>query len=358
MKRRPFEFPKLYEPQLEVLLQRIGFSLREPKALAHAVMKLSDHYTQNPLARTPWQEPWAQAASLAYYFPLNYARAQAVAIEGQRLGFFVGLQTMVDFGSGMGSALHAFLDHAAQDFSSAQASDVSDSALELGRSLCLDENRRTLLRAKPPRNANRSGVLAVGSYVLTELQDLPELFSDRAEAIAIIEPATQEDGRKLMLLREKLISIGFRIWGPCTHEGPCPLLHHSAKDWCHDRIHWHAPDWFLAMEKNLPIKNRTLTFSYLLARRPDHHLPPKRLQSLARSTGDMLEEKGKTRQSVCRGPEREFLAWFPQRMKAGEEINLERGALLELSGSLERKSNELRARTPLDVRALGDNEKI
>ena len=30
----------------------------------------------------------------------------------------------------------------------------------------------------------------------------------------------------------------------------------------------------------------------------------------ARAIGDTLEENGKTRQMICRGPEREFLSWL------------------------------------------------
>src|SRR3989338_5951964 len=103
MNRRTFTLPDGFQAPIEASLHSLGYSLNEPGRLAKAVLRLSDHYTQNGEAETPWNEPWAQAASIAYYFPLNYARNRAVALEAQRLGFFRDLDTLIDFGSGTGS---------------------------------------------------------------------------------------------------------------------------------------------------------------------------------------------------------------------------------------------------------------
>ena len=72
----------------------------------------------------------------------------------------------------------------------------------------------------------------------------------------------------------------------------------------------------------------------------------------------MLIEKGKTRQSVCRGSDREFLAWFPQRMTKGEAIELQRGNLVVLGSELELKSNEIRLKRPSDVTERAPEEPI
>ena len=372
MNKRVFSLPEPYTDRLEAALQSFGFTLKEPRKIASAIQRLSDHYTMNPLAATPWNEDWVQAASLAYYFPLNYARNRAVAQEARRLGFFHGLKTLADFGSGMGSALHAFRDTAHEAGSansppgtelSYQAHDVSMASLELGRRLANEGKYSThatpqhfaLALPRPQEIADPSSLLLLASYVLTELEEVPKWWLE-SEALAIIEPSTQDDGRKLMTLRQKLIDEGYKIWAPCTHQDACPLLTQSAKDWCHDRIHWNAPGWFLEIEKHLPMKNRTLTFSYLLARKTLS--PPKRIAELARLTGDTLEEKGKSRQSVCRSPEREFLAWFPQRLKKGDAIELERGLLVQLKPELQKKSSEVRLSSPDDISALAPEFKF
>ena len=345
---RHLGLPAAYEPRLRALLAEFDFKLEDSRALAHAILQLSDYYLANPGGSTPWNEPWAQAASLAYYFPLNYVRALAVANEARRLGFFEGLTGLHDFGSGMGSALHAWSDVVGEDFA-LEASDVSSSSLELSERLAPAGRSFSRVIKSDPRST-----LLLASYVLTELESWPALW-DEYEALAVIEPSTQADARRLMGEREPLLAKGYRFWGPCTHEAACPLFVHSAKDWCHDRVHLDAPEWLAAIEKHLPMKNRTLTFSYLLARR---QAPPTGLGSLARMVGDTLEEKGKTRQALCRSSEREFLAWFPQRMARDESVEIERGALVSLRDGLEKKSNEVRLKTPGDLRVLRSDESV
>jgi hypothetical protein len=359
--RRVFSLPEGATQRIEALLQGLGFTVERPRDLAKVIERLSDHYTQRAGEPTPWAESWVRAASLAYYYPLNYARARAVAVEAERLGFFEGLTTLIDYGSGAASALHAFQEsnHA---FDRAYALDVSSTALEFGAKLGGSDpatpilasgngrGRPTQLRDRDPRST-----LVLASYAYAELEDAPPWWLD-TEALAIIEPSTQAGGRRLMELRQKLIEQGFQIWAPCTHQGPCPLLTHSAKDWCHDRIHWSPPTWMAETERFLPMKNRTLTFSYLLARKSP---APQTLSRLARLTGDTLEEKGKSRQSVCRGTEREFLSWFPERMAKAKlgSIELDRGVLVQLREDLELKGSEIRMPAPDAVRALDPGAK-
>ena len=152
----------------------------------------------------------------------------------------------------------------------------------------------------------------------------------------IIEPATQTDGRRLLEERKKILEAGFRIWGPCTHESACPLLERSKRDWCHDRMTWTMPTWFQEIEQHLPIKNRTLTFSWLIARKSP---PPPILKSLARLTGDLQREKGSSKQLVCRGSDREFISW---QHKNGEPPAFLRGALVHIKEGIPTRSNELR----------------
>lgn len=354
--RRILTLPATYQPRLEAELQRLNHSLQSPRRLAEAVLKLSNHYTENPDAPSPWRESWAQVASLVYYFPLNYVRNRAVAQEGLRLGFFSDLDTQIDFGSGMGTTLHALSDAhsaaAAPLFQKRIALDVSSEALRLGLALTAPDVApyETRMRSHHP-----SKTLLTASYVLTELEEPPASWMEN-EALMILEPSTQDDGRRLQNYRSTLIENGFHIWAPCTHQGACPMLLHSARDWCHDRVHFEAPSWFAEMEKHLPMKNRTITFSYLLARKSK--APPAQLASLARLTGDQLDEKGKTRQSICRGSEREFLAWFPQRMKRQEEIHMQRGSLVQIRSELEKKSFELRLQSSSDVYEIPSEDSL
>lgn len=353
MHKRHFSFPDIYEAAVERELVGLGYSLKSPKKLAKAVLQLSDHYLSHPDAATPWNEPWARAASLAYFFPLNYARNLAVAREAERLGFLSDLSSILDLGCGMGSGLLAFLD--TKDFERAEAQDISRDAVDLCTSLHQGRTpiaARVLpidLHERPTGFEARANSMVLASYVYTELPEAPSWWID-AEALAIVEPSTHQDARRLQEYRQKLIDAGFQIWAPCTHMQNCPLLLHSKKDWCHDRILWNPPAWFVEIEKDLPMKNRSLTFSYLLARK--RRAPPTELSRYARLIGDTLEEKGKNRQAFCRTQTREFLAWFPQRLKKGEVIELERGNLIELASDLEQRATELRIPAPEKIREL------
>ncbi|HVK60120.1 MAG TPA: small ribosomal subunit Rsm22 family protein, partial [Bdellovibrionales bacterium] len=332
MEKRRFGLPLEVEARLRTTLESIGYTLpdngaktTEAKKLADAVLRLSDHFTQNPDAATPWRETWAQAAYLAYFFTLNFARASAVATEAKRVGFLDDLTTVVDFGSGTGSAVHALSSVFEKDYI---ACDISAEALSFCRSLSANPNALKTEVCSSPGAAQKlapiKNTAMMASYSLTELPAFPREWM-QSEAVIIIEPSTRDDGRRLQSWRSDLIEAGFRIWAPCTHEGACPLLIHSEKDWCHDRIHFDPPKWWDALEQNLPMKNRTITYSYLLARKS---APPAWLQGKGRLIGDMLEEKGKTRQAICRGDEREFLSWFPQRLPKNESIEFERGVIV------------------------------
>lgn len=323
---RTFEFPRHLENRLELYLKALGFSLLDDKKIAACVQQMSDFYIENPDKQTPWQEKWAQVAQLAYYFPLNYLRSQAVIDEAKRLKFFTDIQSFCEIGSGLG----ALTAHLAENIENGYCVEISNEANELHRKIFGN------IKYGFERDSLKAPVdLVAFSYVLTELVRLPqEAFS--AEAILIIEPSTQVDGRRLMEVRQDLIHKGYTIWGPCTHQGSCPLLLHSKKDWCHDRIHLNMPEWFLNIEKYLKFKNRTVTYSYLLARKTP---TGQAYDSQARVVGDMLDEKGKTKVMICRGEEREFLSWLK---KDKLEVEIYRGDMIDLKFATAKKGSEVR----------------
>lgn len=312
------------------------------KELATCVKKLSDFYIQNPKASTPWKEPWAQIATAVYFFPLNYMRNLRVAEEGLRLGFFNDLETILDFGAGPGTASWALrdsMDTASLSFPFTHWIDTAQiphwfDLFQTGKS-----SQGTNAEDFLGKNVKGSK-LGVFSYSLTELEQIPSWWS-QLEALMILEPSTQEDGRRLQTLRTTLIQKGFSIWAPCTHEKECPLLLNSKKDWCHDRLFFSAPDWFRKMESFLPWDNKTLTFSYLLARRKARVHPS---TQQVRVIGDTLAEKGKTRQMICADERRLFLTWMKKDLEA--EF-IPRGSLIHWPQGAQLVSNELRVSQPL-----------
>ncbi|MBC7465025.1 MAG: hypothetical protein H7256_03460 [Bdellovibrio sp.] len=321
------------------------FSANAPSNLNHLasdVLRLSDFFINNPDGLTPWTETFCQNAYRNYFLPLNYIRVANVIERGSQVGFFKGFETTIDWGSGPGTASLAFAhnEKLKTQLKSQILIEKSSSALKTFtdfNSQFIHPDFTTKLSLNN-LSCNKNKTLLTFSYSLTEMDSLPEGWNE-FEGLMILEPATHQDGRKLLELRKKLIAEGYFIWAPCLHQNNCPLLTLSKHDWCHDRFHVKAPDWFLKLEEYLPMKNRTVTTSYLLARKtkPDFDVTNK-----GRLTGDSLKEKGKTRQLICRSPEREFLAWMH---KNKNEQVLPRGELVTLPNDLEVKSNELRVNT-------------
>ena len=314
--------------------------------IAESIIRLSDYYIAQPDGGTPWNEKFCQLAYIHYYLPLNQVRVSHVLKRGLEVNFFNGLTSFVDWGCGPGTASLAIAENAelTAQITEQLLYDISATALKNFRNLHKSlKNPQYTNDYDLNRHKNHKNSCLVLSYSLTEFQKLPSGWN-LFEAIMILEPSTSQDGRRLMTLRQELQHAGFTIWAPCTHQLNCPLLTHSKADWCHDRVKVEAPEWFDDLQQLLPMKNNTITTSYILARKTK---PSENLQTKARLTGDSLPENGKTRQLICRGENREFLTWM-HKMISPQTIP--RGDLIDLNFEFEVKSNELRLTKPIETK--------
>lgn len=307
------------------------------KQLADAVIELSNYFIDFPDAETPWDKSFCKLAYRHYYLPLNYIRNSLVIERGLERDFFKGLFHTVDWGAGPGTA--SFALNKSLHLTSQTLIEKSNAAVLSFKDLHGQLKNITISQKleKQKLNIPLEKSLLVLSYSLTESNSLPDGWN-QFEALMILEPSTRDDGRKLLTLRNQLIQNDYTIWAPCVHQLNCPLLEHSKSDWCHDRAHVQAPEWFKKLEHYLPFKNNTVTTSYLLARKTK---PPKDLENKIRLIGDSMNEKGKTRQLVCRGEEREFLTWMHKEV---EPVTYPRGELLNMPEKFELKSNEIRVK--------------
>lgn len=323
--------PELIEQAREKGLAAIGSSV-DGASLAKAVQSLSDFYIAHPRGVTPWERSFAVAATLGYYMPLNATRLVAAAREPLERGFFRGLDHLVDFGSGPGTASLA-LTSIGLSFQEISLVDRSPEALKWA-SFLLSGNIGLSQSDVFPKLQVPERSLFVASYSLTETELPPAVRS--MEALVLLEPSTSEDARALMARREQLQDWGFHIWAPCVQTGACPLLKNSKRDWCHDRVALERPPWLAEIESHLPFRNQTLTWTALFARKAT---PPDWPSGSARLVGDLLVEKGKNRQMVCRSEEREFLAWMH---RDGQSPVLPRGGIIRIPTEARKVSNEIR----------------
>lgn len=305
------------------------------------VMQLSAYFHANPGRPTPWEERFTLSAYVNYFLPLNYARLRAVFREVER---FIPAETITeiwDYGSGPGTTHWVLEDEEWLAPRPLHCLETSREAISLHKRLM--ETRGGKWRPSFGSSGRPApGALAVFSYSFLEMQKAPPNLAT-FDHVLLVEPSTRDTARQLMEWRGRLLKQGFHILAPCTHSLECPLLAHSNRDWCHMRVGFEAPDWWLALEEDLPMKNRSLTYSYLLLSRTisdekwRSHFPA--TPTPARVTGDTLEERGKTRQMVCRGSEREFVSWLH---RDGEPPFIPHGALLRGVESCEVKGSELR----------------
>jgi ribosomal protein RSM22 (predicted rRNA methylase) len=336
------------------ILKLVEGAWAEPGLTAKSILWQSDFYIENPKAATPWDKELVKRSQLAYYLPLNLVRNMRVYYQLKNnplksyQRFFAGIENYWELGSGLSPSYFALKEVFPETkFSQVNFIEASLYAQEFHRALLGQYlpslNNHNWTRNQPSRNDNLSNDLVVCSYTLTELESIPEwLF--KAKALIIVEPATREDGRRLLELRNTLIEKGFQIWSPCLHQDACPLLQETKNDWCHDRVHFEKPTGLQKIENLLPIKNDTLTLSYLIAKKIDktNHNDTSttdQASTLVRVVGDFLNEKGKARQMVCRNSKREFLA---QLKRSTKPLEFERGDLLKIEGPVKLTSNEIR----------------
>ncbi len=326
------------ESSIEIALSSLGRSLKRPKELADDIQKLSDFYIQSPGRPTPWAEAFAAPATLAYFMPLNILRLERVLQEVKRFIPFEELKNVVDFGSGTGATQFA-IETLSFELESFVCIELASTAKAIHRSLHASRGFSIEPSWQDPAKVNpKPKTLGVFSYSYLEIQpDFKKLKN--FDHLLVVEPSTQLQARKLMQARKEFIEKGFSALAPCTHQQDCPLLTQSAKDWCHTRVGFDQPKWFSDIENHLPMRNQSVSFSYLLLSRTLRAIDQ---PNSGRVIGEPLVERGKTRQLYCRGSKREFLSWLHRH---GQPPELENGLLVtdvnEL-GSIEEKATEIR----------------
>ena len=332
-KLRNFDLPSNIENMIaSILAAKFNLKLTDSQKLAACIQQMSDFYIAHPGEPTPWHERWCQIAQLAYYFPLNFLRMQAALQEGQRFQFLNQIDHVVDFGSGLGTTGFALQSLGWKK--NLTVIEKSNEATKLSRELGLSFELASRAVAHPHS-------MLTFSYSFAELSSLPNWVFD-FDFVLFVEPATRTEGRKLLQIRKELLAKGASIWAPCPHQGPCPLFEKSPSDWCHDRIHFNRPLWWQKVEEHLPFHNQTLTFSYLLASKQPSPLPEGKI----RLVGDLMKEKGKSRQMICRGSDREFISWLSRQ---GEIPEVPRGVLIQPIENFQLAGTEIRPQEPLRI---------
>ena len=322
------------------------FNKKDPSnsQMARHILSLSDKYQTKFVSHSDvWQSAAHTAAYINYNLPLNALRTKAVLELSQFSTLLNENSHIYDYGSGPGTTQLA-LGELDINYTAITNVEIAKKPIDIHKKL-LQLNPdipkgQTHWSAQFPKVIKKNSV-AIFNYSFNELPEWPENILD-FETILIIEPSTQDVTRRLQEQRDKFVTKGYHCHAPCTHDLSCPLLKFSKTDWCHSRIFFHSNPRLDEFEKHLPIKNTSLTFSYLLLSKKPRS---QNLKNTVRIIGDTLREKGKTRQAICRGEKREFLAWLKRDFK--KPAPLERGHLYQVPESHEVKGQEIRIKNSL-----------
>lgn len=210
-------------------------------ALVKASAELTHHYEAGDPSALAIKSAAHRGAYLAVRLPATFEADLHVFSEIQRLAPALKIRSLLDLGSGPGTALYA----AAEIFPSlTQAILVENnvSFIQLGKRLAAANPNPGVRNAEwRPQDINSFSCephdLVVISYALGELPQagaakiISRAWQCARELIVVIEPGTVRGFNVVLSVRSALNAAGAHLLAPCPHSSQCPMA--AAADWCH-----------------------------------------------------------------------------------------------------------------------------
>lgn len=187
--------------------------------------------------------PLTELQALAYVasrMPATYAAIQKVLLTVHDALPSLAPQTLLDVGSGPGTALWASL-HEFFSLERLMAIESDQVMRKIGQKIASKSTNDVLIgtvwQCEDLYGARLAPCdLVVASYVMGELSEdfvltlTQRLWQATRLALIIIEPGTPEGFRRIGHIRTWLLESGAHIVAPCPHDGACPM---KEPDWCH-----------------------------------------------------------------------------------------------------------------------------
>jgi ribosomal protein RSM22 (predicted rRNA methylase) len=212
------------------------------RKLVQATAQLTAHYKAADFSTSLIATEAHRAAYLAVRLPATYAALRRVFAEINLRAPQAGITSMLDLGSGPGTALFA----ASEEFPSLQHATLVEADAEwiaLGKRLMAGPYLPGALKVQWLKQDLRSGLscethdLVVISYTLGELPQaaaeavLNKSWKCAGKFLVVIEPGTRRGFAAVNATRSAMIANAAHIFAPCPHAGTCPMA--AAGDWCH-----------------------------------------------------------------------------------------------------------------------------
>jgi ribosomal protein RSM22 (predicted rRNA methylase) len=288
-------------PELRLAIEEDA--ARPSRLIRDASESLSRRYRLAAVPTTPSiSAEYDRIAYLAARLPATYASARRVAEEAMARIPGLSVQSLLDLGSGPGTAMWA----AAEAFPGLEKVTLVErdrDFIDLGKRLARHSRLPAVREARwqtadisilgefPPHDA------VVISYVIGELSAavlkriVNKAWAAAEKLIAIVEPGTPKAFSGILTARRELIAAGASIVAPCPHENDCPM---SGGDWCHFSARVERTSLHRRIKSGtLPYEDEK--YSYVVAARSEAQRAP------ARVIRHPIKQKGHVRLELC-GP--------------------------------------------------------
>ena len=245
--------PQHLTESLQVEVEKI-----ERRRLVQATAQLSERYKAGDFSAPAISNDAQRAAYLAVRFPATYAASRRVFSEIQLRAPHAEISTLLDLGTGPGTALFA----ASEIFPALQRItliEADDHWITLGKSLAASSPMPAVREAQWRKQDLRSGFscdehdLVVISYALGEFGPaaaeavVRKAWTCTRKFLVLMEPGTPRGFAAIDAARSSLIATSAEILAPCPHKYACPMAAAGAStperakaahsgdpgDWCH-----------------------------------------------------------------------------------------------------------------------------
>ena len=265
-----------------------------PGELRAAAQALSTAYrARTGIPRT--LSPLERAAYLAVRFPSTFAVADTVWRRFARVISNDAIKTVVDLGSGPGTASLAARKHL-PDTASFTLLERDAGWRTTAERLATATGTKVTFRNAPLTTSTDPHDIVVASYALGELPEAERsaltthLWRFARMALVIIEPGTPAGFTLVHEIRAQALELGAHAAAPCTHDAACPM---TANDWCHQPVRV-ARGAAHRSAKQAPLPYEDEKFSYVILTRDAPRRP-----STGRIVRKPIKNPGHVHLDVC-----------------------------------------------------------
>ena len=209
-------------------------------SLTKAFETISDRYRkESGFFLQTEEERWAY---LFTRLPATFGVAHKVFEELKRRKPDLNPQSLLDVGAGPGTGMWAASSVFEETLKSCTLLEKDQHFAAMGKHLAEQSSFSAVQKAHwKSVDMTRSlevdpHDLTILSYSIGEIKEafwkglLETLWSATGKVLVIIEPGTPSGYKRMMKIRDIMISLGGFLWAPCPHHQKCPI---KESDWCH-----------------------------------------------------------------------------------------------------------------------------